>query len=97
MENLHHDDKISEAIITLLSSNVGYSIEFFGRMFVICQLEDLTFAVRHQKFNSELKKFEFDFEKIFTDVKEATNFFLRKRREFEIGYDFEIEKTTQEI
>ena len=88
---MHNDNKISEAIITLLESNVGYGIEFFGGMLKLIQLEDLTFAISHEKFDAETKKFHFKFEKIFTDANEATHFFLQKRREYELGYDFESE------
>ncbi len=86
----HDDAKILEAIVILLQSNVSYGIEFFGFILHIMQLEDLTFAVSHQKYNTETRKSDFDFENIFTDAKKATEFFLQKRREYELGYDFEI-------
>lgn len=88
---MHNDEKISEAIITLLESNVGYGIEFWGRTLEVSQLEDLTFLVTHERYNPETRKFDFDLEKIFTNAKEATHFFLQKRREYELGYDFEVE------
>ena len=87
----HDDEKISKAIFTLLESNVGYGIEFFGLELHIRQLDDLTFAVGHQKCNPETQKTEFDFELIFDNATEATKFFLQKRKEYELGYDFEIE------
>jgi hypothetical protein len=88
---MHKDNKISEAIITLLESNVGYSIDFFGGMLLIRQLEDLTFAVSHEKYNPKKEAFIFQFEKLFKDSVTATKFFLQKRREYELGYDFEVE------
>lgn len=87
----HDDEKISKAIITLLESNIGYGIEFFGLELHIRQLEDLTFAVGHEKYNTETRRTEFDFEKLFDNATEAIEFFLQKRREYELGYDFEIE------
>ncbi len=93
----HDDEKILQAIVTLLESNVGYGIEFFGFRLLIRQLEDLTFAVSHQKYNPETRQDIFDFEKIFVDVQEATNFFLQKRLEYEIGYDFEIEENQADL
>lgn len=87
----HNDAKIAQAIITLLQSNVGYGIEFFGFALHIRQLESLEFAVSREKYNPETQRDEFDFEKIFTDVREATEFFLQKRREYQLGYDFEVE------
>lgn len=88
----HNDGKISQSIITLLESNIGYSVDFFGKTLCIRQLDDLSFAVSHEKYNLETRKFDFDFEKIFEDAKEATEFFLQKRVEYELGADFEIEK-----
>lgn len=88
---MHDDEKIAEAILTLLESNVGYGIEFFGLMLSVRQLDDLTFAVSHEKFNPEIKDFEFDFEKLFENAREATEFFLKLRREYQLGYDFERE------
>ena len=87
----HDDEKISQAITTLLESNIGYSIDC-DAMLVIRQLDDLSFAVSHEKHNPETHKFDFDFEKIFTDAKEATKFFIQKRVEYELGADFEAEK-----
>lgn len=86
----HDDEKISRAIITLLESNIGYSIDLY-RTLAIRQLENLTFAVSHEKYNAEMRKDFFDYEKIFTDAKEATEFFLQKRVEYELGSDFEME------
>lgn len=87
----HDDAEISQAIITLLESNIGYSIDFYGGILCIRQLDDLTFAVSHQKFNAETKGHVFDYEKIFVDAKEATEFFLEKRIEYRLGADFEVE------
>ncbi len=86
----HNDEKISQAIITLMESNIGYSVKC-GGLLLIRHLDDLTFAVSHEKYNLETRKCEFDFEKIFEDAKEATEFFLQKRIEYELGADFEIE------
>lgn len=89
---VYHDDaKISQAIITLLESNIGYSIDFYGGILCIRQLDDLTFAVTHQRFNVETKRHNFDYEKIFTDARKATEFFLQKRIEYKLGADFEVE------
>jgi len=88
---MHNDNEISKAIVTLLESNVGYGIEFFGGILSLYQLEDLTYVVGYKKYNSETQELDFDFEQIFTDAKEATSFFLQKRREYELGFDFEIE------
>lgn len=91
----HDDAKISQAIIILLQSNVGYGIEFFGFALHIQQLDNLDFAVSRKKYDPETRRDEFDFEKIFTDAKEATEFFLLKRREYELGYDFESEYVSE--
>ncbi|HLM03529.1 MAG TPA: hypothetical protein VK400_20915 [Pyrinomonadaceae bacterium] len=88
----HNDEKISQAIVTLLESNIGYSVDFYGKILCIRQLDDLTFAVSHKKYDPETTRHVFDFERIFTDAKEATEFFLQKRLEYELGADFEIEK-----
>lgn len=86
----HDDKKISQAIITLMESNIGYSVNCDG-LLLIRHLDDLTFAVSHEKYNLETRKCEFNFEKIFEDAKEATKYFLQKRVEYELGADFEIE------
>ncbi|MDQ3798731.1 MAG: hypothetical protein M3384_04720 [Acidobacteriota bacterium] len=88
---MHDDEKISEAIITLLNSNVGYAIAIFGGTLRLKQLEDLSFAVSREEFNPTTNKFDFDFEEIFSDAGEAAEFFLKKRREYELGFDFEVE------
>lgn len=85
------EEKMLNAIVTLLEFNVGYGVEFFGLQLHIRQLEDLSFAVSHKKYDIETKEHVFNFEKLFDDVTEAAEFFLQKRREFEIGYDFEVE------
>ncbi|MEK7724415.1 MAG: hypothetical protein AAB336_08725 [Acidobacteriota bacterium] len=86
----HNDEKISQAIISLLESNIGYSVDLYQTL-VIRQLDDLTFAVSHEKYIAETRKYVFDYEKIFMDAKEATEFFLQKRVEYELGSDFEME------
>lgn len=86
-----NDEKNLDAIVALLESNVGYGIEFFGLTLSVGQLEDLRCAVSHEKYDSESNKFHFDFERIFDDANEAAKFFLQKRREFELGYNFESE------
>lgn len=91
---MHDDEKILNAIVTLLESNVGYGIEFFG-VLTLNQLEDLSYAVSHKKYEAETRVYVFDFEEIFIDAKEAAEFFLQKRREYELGYDFEVESTSE--
>ncbi|MCD9186003.1 MAG: hypothetical protein LUM44_06200 [Pyrinomonadaceae bacterium] len=87
----HDDAKIAQAIVTLLQSNVGYGIEFFGFTLPLRHLDNLDFAVSRKKYDPETQRDDLDFEKIFTDGKEAADFFLRKRREYELRFDFEAE------
>lgn len=45
------DEKITQALVTLLESNIGYGIDFFGGMLKLYQLEDTRFSVNHFCYN----------------------------------------------
>jgi hypothetical protein len=76
------NEKIIDALVTLLESNVGYEITFFGRMLSIYQHEDGRFVVNGDKILQE---------EVFDNAHEAVEFFEQKRREHEIGFDIEDE------
>jgi hypothetical protein len=78
----HDDARALEAMVALLEMDVGYEINFFG-MLNLWQLEDLSYGVNY----IPLKKVEGEW--YFTSAREAATFFLQKRAERELGYDFE--------
>ncbi len=89
-EQIRADRKESETnLLNLITSEVGYEVDLFGTLY-LRPLEDLTFAVGSD--DKERGK-EYDWEKCFTDPKEAVKFFEDKRREMGLGWDFERYRT----
>ena len=86
---VERDEKVIAALVTLLESNVGYQVGFFGGMLDMYQLEDGRFVVNRKHYDSESRVTTWEYEEIFEDAREATEFFEQKRREHELGFDIE--------
>lgn len=93
---IERDEKVINALVILLESNVGYGINMFGDMLQLYQLEDLRFAVNRYNQDPESRKTKWVFEELFDDAREAVEFFEQKRREYELGFDIEGELLRQD-
>jgi len=86
---IDRDEKVVEALVTLLESNVGYSISLFESL-QLHQLEDMKFAVNRYEHNpAKPGKVKWIYEKLFEDAREAVEFFEQERRKYELGFDIE--------
>ncbi len=93
---IERDEKVINALETLLESNVGYQIGFFGGMLAVYQLEDGRFVVNRKDYNSESRVTTWAYEEIFENARDAAEFFEQKRREHELGFDIEGELYREE-
>lgn len=94
---IERNKKVEDALVTLLESNVGYNVDLFCFL-TLRHLEDGTFAVsRHEYDEAHPSQLRFMYEEIFEDARKAVEFFEEKRREYELGYDFEREGFEREI
>jgi hypothetical protein len=73
----------AELIAALIAQPPGYEINLFGLLYVH-RLEDGRYAVGIDK------KLSGGGEELFADPAEAARLFLEKRREFMLGYEFEV-------
>jgi len=78
---------MKQQLIDLLNNEVGFEVNLFD-MLCIYQLEDSRWVVALENDKSPL---DFD-ENIFNELEEAVDFFLDKRTEMKLGYDFEKEQ-----
>lgn len=86
---IKRDEKVINALVFLLETNIGYGISLFG-LLDLYQLEDQRFAVnRHAQDVESSGGNKWIYEEIFEDVREAVEFFEQKRREYELGFDIE--------
>lgn len=85
---IENDEKVIEALVTLLESNIGYGIDLFG-LLSLYQLEDGRFSVNRFVYDSETREFLHDFEELFENARQAVEFFEKKRQEYEVGFDIE--------
>ena len=85
---IERDEKVINALETLLESNVGYQISFFGGMLAVYQLEDGRFVVNRKDWVKNIGD-QYHYEEIFENAREAVEFFELKRREHEFGFDIE--------
>jgi hypothetical protein len=77
------DDRRDVIYITqLLERRIGYEIDLFAMLYVR-ELENGKFAV-----GTEVREDE----RLFSDPREAAELFVKKRRERQLGFDFEAEK-----
>ena len=86
---IERDEKVIDALVILLESNVGYGISLFADLLKLYQLEDLRFAVNRYEHDTESHKSKWVYEELFNDAREAVEFFEQKRREYELGFDIE--------
>ena len=86
---VERDEKVIDALVTLLESNVGYQIDFFGGLLSLYQLEDLRFSVNRYEHDAKSGRNKWIFEEIFENARDAVEFFEQKRRECELGFDIE--------
>ena len=86
---IERDEKVINALVVLLESNVGYGISMYSDLLQLYQLEDLRFAVNRYEHNPESRKSKWVYEELFDDAREAVEFFEQKRREYELGFDIE--------
>ncbi len=85
---IERNEKVINALVNILESKVGYQISLFG-LLKIYQLEDMRFAVNHYEYDAEGHQFNWVYEELFEDAREAVEFFEQKRREYELGFDIE--------
>ena len=85
---VERDEKIINALETLLGSNIGYEISFFGGMLAVYQLEDGRFVVNRKDWVKDIGD-QYHYEETFENAREAVEFFELKRREHEFGFDIE--------
>lgn len=74
------DMELRSNIIALLKKNIGFGIELFSKLW-IDELENGDYRVSYED------KDEF----ISSDAKKAVDYFLKRREELQLGYDFERE------
>jgi len=89
------EKQIINALVILLDSNVGYEIGFFRGMLSTYQLEDGRFVVNRKDYIPNQGD-KYLYEEIFDSSLEAAEFFEKKRREHELGFDFERELNQRE-
>jgi hypothetical protein len=77
------DPRIFSSIKTLLKLNIGFPIGLFS-ILSIRQLESLEFAVEYEDPQAKNKHRE----KVFSNMDEAINFFIEKRSQFQLGFDY---------
>ena len=87
---IEQDQKIIDALVMLLDSDVGYEISFYGGMFSTYELEDGRFVVNRKDWIKDYGD-KYLYEEIFDNAREAAEFFEQKRREHEFGFDIERE------
>ena len=75
-----------ELILGLIRLGSGHIVDMFSMLYVM-QMEDGDFGVYYDKCGDPLQIQEW----LFTDVEKAVDFFLAKRTELELGYEFEVE------
>lgn len=85
------DQKVIDALVTLLESNAGYQIGFFGGLLSLSQGEAGRFTVNRIEYDAETRISNWIFEETFGDPREAAEWFERKRREYQLGFDIERE------
>ena len=85
---IERDEKVINALKTLLESNVGYEIVFYGGMLALYQLEDGRFVVNRKDWVKDIGD-QYFYEETFENAREAVEFFELKRREHEFGFDIE--------
>lgn len=84
---MQHDPRQSEietAMIKLITSDVGYGVSLFVDMLLLWPVADGSFAVSESDFDHKETS-----EKIFATAAEAAAFFEERRRERQLGWDFE--------
>jgi hypothetical protein len=82
------DEKVMEAMVTILESNVGYQISLVSDLLQLYQLHDLRFAVNRYEYDPENpSKSKWIYEELFDNARDAVEFFEQKRREYELGDD----------
>jgi hypothetical protein len=86
---IERDEKVINALVILLESNVGYQINMVSDLLQLYQLEDLRFAVNRYEYDTESRKTKWVYEELFNDAREAVEFFEQKHREYELGFDIE--------
>ena len=86
---IERDEKVINALVILLESNVGYQVSMFSDLLQLYQLEDLRFAVNRYEYDAESRKSKWVYEELFDVAREAVEFFEQKRREYELGFDIE--------
>lgn len=82
------NQKIVEAMVTLLESGIGYSVSLVPEL-VVRPLHDGTFAVEREQYDEKSKNFHHVYEKIFQHPRAAVEFFEQERIKYELGDDFE--------
>lgn len=82
------DEKVMEAMTTILESGVGYQISLDVDWLQLYQLHDLRFAVVRHKYDPENPSIsKWVYEELFDDAREAVEFFEQERRKYELGDD----------
>lgn len=90
MVTIERDEKVINALVTILESNIGYQINLAGGLLRLYQLHDLRFAVNRYEYNPENpERDKWVYEELFDDARQAVEFFEQKRREYELGDDIE--------
>lgn len=84
MERDSQQSELEEAMIKLITSDAGYSISLFIDVLLLWPVADGSFAVSESDFEGH----EID-EKVFVTAAEAVAFFEKRRRERQLGWDFE--------
>jgi len=78
--------KMKQQLINLLEDYIGFEVNLFDILWIY-QLEDGRWAVC---LKNEIPPDNFD-EYLFEDLEKSIDFFLSKREEMKLGYDFEKE------
>ena len=84
MQQDPQQSEIEAALIKLITSDVGYGISLFVDLLLLWPVADGRFAVSEADFEHNWTD-----EKIFATAAEAVAFFEERRRERQLGWDFE--------
>lgn len=81
LSDMQADEKIIQAMVTLLENEVAYGICLYAYELQTYQLHDGRFAVNSLRYDPETGKEHYVFEELFGTALEAATFFENKRRE----------------
>ena len=76
--------KKRKAILKILNMDVGFAIDLFGGLLWIGKLENGQTSVQSESLLNGKSK-----ERLFDDVEEGVDFFLKMRKRKKLGFDFE--------